>query len=161
MTTESAAIEDATEADRPALMELFGQAVRASYPDLARMTRSEARERIEAQWAWYRDQGGHVRVTRAPGGEVSACCWSLPTHHPVTGVREWFIVILAVDPGHRRQGLGRLLLDDARSQARRAGIHRLRLFTHTANVAARSLYREVGFEAATVELVLHGEGSRG
>lgn len=161
MSIDFLVVEDAVDDDRPALLALFGQAVHASYPALARLTRSEARERIEAQWAWYREQGGHVRVTRDVTRQVTGCCWSLPTHHPVTGERELFIVVLAVDPGHRRRGLGRSLLEDARAIAHRTGVERLRLFTHVGNTAARTLYREVGFAEATVELVLEQADSHG
>lgn len=154
MNVDAGTVRPAGPQDGPLLKDLFEQAVRSSYPDLASLTRSEVRERIESQWAWYAEQGGHVRVFQRRDGRVAGCCWSLPSHHPVTGLAELFIVVLAVRPEDRGQGIGHLLLEDARTLAARSGMKRLRLFTHVDNTPARALYRRTGFKEATVELVL-------
>jgi ribosomal protein S18 acetylase RimI-like enzyme len=52
---------------------------------------------------------------------------------------------LAVAPGSRRRGVGRLLLDSAERHARAEGCCRLTLEVRIDNTAARSLYRSFGF----------------
>ncbi len=52
---------------------------------------------------------------------------------------------LLVLPGHRRQGVGRVLVHDALEVARAAGVAELALFVAKDNVAARRLYDEAGF----------------
>ncbi|MGJ7440140.1 GNAT family N-acetyltransferase [Aquipuribacter sp. MA13-6] len=62
------------------------------------------------------------------------------THGPDADVQT-----LAVDPARRGLGLGRLLVDLARSQAREAGARRLGLEVREDNRAALALYTSAGF----------------
>jgi ribosomal protein S18 acetylase RimI-like enzyme len=50
-----------------------------------------------------------------------------------------------VDPSHRRNGVGRALLDRLVSEAREAGYSRIRLDSPDFAVAAHRLYRSAGF----------------
>lgn len=52
---------------------------------------------------------------------------------------------VAVAPGAQGQGLGRQLLDFAADAARRAGLPRLRLYTHVAMVENQRLYARLGW----------------
>ena len=52
---------------------------------------------------------------------------------------------LAVDPGHRRAGLGRALLREAVDEARERGALAVTLHVSTGNAAALALYRAEGF----------------
>lgn len=52
----------------------------------------------------------------------------------------------AVLPGHRGQGLARLLLDTVEERARSLGCCKLTLEVLEGNAPARTLYRDVGFE---------------
>lgn len=54
------------------------------------------------------------------------------------------ILTLAVDPGHRRNGLGRALLAAAIASLREAGAKRLFLEVDEANAPARGLYQSLG-----------------
>lgn len=53
---------------------------------------------------------------------------------------------LAVHPGHRRRGLGRLLLLQALEEGRTRGATSALLEVRRSNVAAQNLYRQLGFE---------------
>ena len=79
--------------------------------------------------------------------------WLQPTIHPVTEVPDFLVLNLAVDPEHRGKGIGKLLMNHARSFAEARGIRRLRLFVASDNAPAQSLYRALGFEERTHELV--------
>jgi ribosomal protein S18 acetylase RimI-like enzyme len=67
---------------------------------------------------------------------------------------------IAVDPGRRRGGVGRALLEAAVAEARARGARRLTLHVLAPNAAARRLYESAGFEVEGVqrgEFLLEGE----
>ncbi len=57
---------------------------------------------------------------------------------------------LAVDPAHRREGIGAALIEALVDRARGAGIRRLTLRVLSTNAAARALYERAGFEVEGV-----------
>lgn len=59
--------------------------------------------------------------------------------------RRGFLQRLAVDPAHRREGLGRELVVDALGWLRRRGVVRVVVNTPTGNEAAVALYESLGF----------------
>jgi ribosomal protein S18 acetylase RimI-like enzyme len=59
--------------------------------------------------------------------------------------RRGFLQRLAVDPAHRRQGLGRVLVLDALRWLRRWRTERTAVNTPTGNLAALALYESLGF----------------
>ena len=62
-----------------------------------------------------------------------------------------------VAPDHRRQGIGRALLDAAIAEAATmSGLRRLNLSVDTGNVAASALYRSAGFVEYGVEPEAYG-----
>jgi ribosomal protein S18 acetylase RimI-like enzyme len=63
-----------------------------------------------------------------------------------------YISRLSVDPGHRRQGIARALIDAAEREARRRGLARLTLGVRLALEDNRRLFRSCGF----AETTLHG-----
>lgn len=61
------------------------------------------------------------------------------------GDREAHLLLLAVQPWHRRQGIGRSLLEWLEKSCRTAGIEVIRLEVRAGNRAAISFYRACGF----------------
>jgi ribosomal protein S18 acetylase RimI-like enzyme len=60
------------------------------------------------------------------------------------GHRGW-INYLAVHPDHRRQGYGRLLMDEAETRLRDLGCPKVNLQVRTSNESAREFYRQIGY----------------
>lgn len=73
----------------------------------------------------------------------------LPSHSHVLEING-----LAVDPASQGRGVGRLLVDQAKDEARRRGASKLTLRVLSTNPSARRLYASCGF---TVEGTLRGE----
>ena len=61
------------------------------------------------------------------------------------GHRGW-INYLAVHPDHRRQGLGRLLMDEAERRLHDLGCPKVNLQVRNSNGAAREFYRQIGYD---------------
>ena len=60
------------------------------------------------------------------------------------------VPMLVVAEDHRRNGVGRLLMEEVRSIASENGASLIELVTTTANVAAREFYNSLGFVEADV-----------
>ena len=56
--------------------------------------------------------------------------------------------LLAVQPGYRRQGVGRQLLEWLEASARTAGIFTVNLELRSTNDGARAFYEKLGFKSA-------------
>jgi ribosomal-protein-alanine acetyltransferase len=64
--------------------------------------------------------------------------------------------LLAIQPGHQRQGIGRQLLEWLEASARTAGIFVVRLEVRTSNHAARIFYERLGYREAGVKAAYYG-----
>ena len=65
-----------------------------------------------------------------------------------------YVQRLAVDPSARRQGLARLLLNDALTWMQRRHIERVMVNTATDNAAALALYATAGFSVEASSLLI-------
>ena len=59
---------------------------------------------------------------------------------------------LIVDPAHRRQGVGRVLVNHIEGKAREQGASALHINTAEHNQAAQAFYRTLGYQRTTVTL---------
>ncbi len=62
---------------------------------------------------------------------------------------------VAVDPSHQRMGVGRLLLEHAEAEARRAGFDSIYLYTHERMTENLALYARIGY--VEYDRRLHGD----
>jgi [ribosomal protein S18]-alanine N-acetyltransferase len=85
---------------------------------------------------------GCVEVAEAGDGTIVGvfCIWCVAD--------EAHLMRIATAPGHRRQGIGRELLDAAFDRARRAGCDHMTLEVAAGNRAAIDLYVAAGFSVA-------------
>ncbi len=75
------------------------------------------------------------------------------------GLKRGGITSIAVDPAHRRQGIGRALLAEALQCLRDHGVQEADLEVSVTNRAAHSLYEAFGFRRT--QLLPHYYGSQG
>lgn len=89
------------------------------------------------------EKAGHhlllATIDGAPAGFVSA----VETTHPDKGT-EMFLYELAVAEAHRRQGIGRALIDALAELARNAGCYGMWVLTDASNGASLATYRRAG-----------------
>jgi ribosomal protein S18 acetylase RimI-like enzyme len=60
------------------------------------------------------------------------------------GHRGW-VYYVAVDPGHRGKGLGRVIMDAAEDWLRQAGIEKMQLMVRPDNSTVRGFYESIGY----------------
>jgi len=73
---------------------------------------------------------------------AAVCVWGFSTF---TGCPSLNVHDLAVQPGYRGRGIGRLLLEEVERRARARGSSKLTLEVHASNEGAMRLYRRFGF----------------
>ncbi|MEU7793067.1 GNAT family N-acetyltransferase [Micromonospora tulbaghiae] len=95
-----------------------------------------AQQRISVAAAVRADRvRGFITVTVTPASLMLGTSWS---------IRDLYVA-----PRHRRSGIANALLQHVIRNARAAGAHRVSLQTETDNIAALTLYTEIGFQPVT------------
>ena len=116
--------------------------------DLAAVLAIQRRSPEAARWI----EHDYERLAQDHGGQILV--EELETTDPpkILGFTALYCVIdqaeirnMAVDPEHRRRGVGRALVEDARARLLRAGAKRIFLEVRASNRAALALYYSVGF----------------
>jgi len=101
---------------------------------------TQAREALEDFLA-----GGEVvLVAEQDGGVVGACSLHIARMNPMDVTPGAWLDGLAVDETHRRRGVGRALMEEARRRAEAAGCDSIVLHTHEEQEAALALYDDLG-----------------
>lgn len=82
---------------------------------------------------------GHEGWSHRAAGRLAAFALTLPA------VDETELLVIGVAPEHRRQGIGRALLERLFARARATAMRRMLLEVRASNVAAGAFYRQAGF----------------
>ncbi len=133
---------ECTEAPAKPSLRLLGPADRAACHRLDRLALGGLWS--EAQWATELAEANRPCLGLWRGEELRAvaCGWLI--------LEELHITVVAVDPGHRRCGLGRQVLQELLAEAARRGAERATLEVGAGNAAARALYAALGFREAGI-----------
>ena len=86
------------------------------------------------------------------GSGPVACLWLGNAQDQRQGDRHSYVLLLYVDPAHRRRGLATALLDQAETWARQRGDRQIGLQVFPDNAAAMALYRQRGYDTASLWL---------
>ena len=155
--TPSHGIRRATVADAPTLAALNGIVHMPhveAHPRYFRPTETEALAALFAEWLDQDDAAAFLACDGA-GNAVGYLVAKLrdldpsPFHH-----RRCFLEIdqIAVDPAHRRAGLGHALVEAAREEARQRGADAVHLATWAFNQGAQAFFEREGFLVRAVQL---------
>jgi RimJ/RimL family protein N-acetyltransferase len=134
-------VRPAVPADSDALADL-GRSVAAEGELWLTYNRSASDERRNVRSA-RRDPNAAVFVAETPAGVVgrlSVARDGNPVSHHVAELG------LMVAAGHRRQGVGMALMEEAATWARRSGVTKLELHVFPHNEGAIALYRKLGYQ---------------
>ncbi|MEO0408318.1 MAG: GNAT family N-acetyltransferase [Cyanobacteria bacterium P01_A01_bin.135] len=82
--------------------------------------------------------------------EPVGCLWLGYTVDPVTGDRHPYVFLLHVLPAHRRQGIGRSLMQIAEAWATQQGYRKLSLHVFDKSAEARQLYQGLGYQSQSI-----------
>jgi len=107
--------------------------------------------RSDAVHRFLADPNHHLLIAYSgdlPAGFVSG----VEVTHPDKGT-EMFLYELAVDEGHRRQGIGTALVEALRDLAREQGCYGMWVLTDDDNAAAGATYRKAGGEVESQPLM--------
>ncbi|MEM6251776.1 MAG: GNAT family N-acetyltransferase [Cyanobacteria bacterium P01_D01_bin.156] len=85
------------------------------------------------------------------------CLWLGQSINQLTGTLQAYIYLVYVDPAYRRQGLGRKLMNHAKSWALMQGYEELSLQVFTSNLPALKLYKGQGYQSAAIWMTLNLE----
>lgn len=127
--------------------------IRLAEPKDAQAIAVMSRDFIEAGLGWKYDAARVLRAIRDPETlAVVACEGAKSGRGAIAGFailemgdERAHLVLLAVRPAHRRQGIGERLLEWLLESARTAGMASIHLELRSGNDAARRFYRAMGF----------------
>ncbi|MEB3273019.1 MAG: GNAT family N-acetyltransferase [Prochlorothrix sp.] len=91
-------------------------------------------------------------IPRSPPNPIAGL-WLGSVVDQVSGDRHSHILLLYVDPAHRRQGLGRALLDQAETWAKKNHDRQITLQVFCDNQSALALYHSQGYRPQVFTLV--------
>lgn len=142
-----AIVRAATEGDIPRILELYGElAITTSQAEEGRSPSLDDCRRIFAE---IRALPGHELLVVEDEGEILGTMVLLIMPNLSHNASPWALVEnMVIDPGYRRQGLGRLLMDYAVARAKEAGCYKLSLSSNKERQEAHRFYRSSGFEAS-------------
>lgn len=135
-------------------------ALAADAPAIAALSRDTIEQGLP--WAWrapriaraIRDPETNVAVVGPPGTVLG---FGIMVYRE----NDAHLLLFAVDPARRREGLGSALLAWLEDVARIAGCRRIRVEARRDNVAARSFYSEHGYHERQIKAGMYGRGVDG
>jgi ribosomal protein S18 acetylase RimI-like enzyme len=82
-----------------------------------------------------------------------ACLWLGIAIDQATGIRHPNIFLVYVEPNHRRQGIGRALMEHAQVWAKAQGYTQIGLQVFITNQPAIDLYQQLGYESRSISMM--------
>jgi ribosomal protein S18 acetylase RimI-like enzyme len=162
----AATLRPATPADLPVLGRLGALLVRVhhDFDALRFMAAAPETERLYAAYLGSQlDRPDIVMLVAERGGEVLGYTYAGVEGNDYMALRGPAGVLydIVVDPAHRAQGVGRMLLDATLAELRARGAPRCVLSTAEKNESAQRLFARAGFRRTMIEMTreLDGDGT--
>ncbi|MEM9804176.1 MAG: GNAT family N-acetyltransferase [Cyanobacteria bacterium P01_D01_bin.56] len=104
---------------------------------------------------WWLEKVGAFRVGFTAGQPTAiGCLWLGQSINQLTGALQAYIYLVYVDPAHRRQGIGRKLMNHAKQWSTEQGYDQISLQVFLQNIPARKLYKSLGYKDSATLLTL-------
>lgn len=133
-------IECATEADLPAILDLYLQ---AGIDDDAHLPLEQAKV-IFARMRSYPNY--HLYVARNESGAVGTFALLIMDNLGHLGACTGVVEDVAVHPAMQGQGVGKAMMEFAKEQCRKSGCYKLTLSSNLKRHSAHTFYQSLGFE---------------
>ena len=130
----------AVDGDLPQVLELYAQ---PALDDGKRLGLEDAR-RLHSRFADYPDY--RLYVACVDGRVVGTYALLIMNNLAHCGTPSGIVEDVAVDPAFQGQGVGRLMMEDARARCVRAGCYKLVLSSNLRREQAHRFYESIGFE---------------
>jgi ribosomal protein S18 acetylase RimI-like enzyme len=149
-----------TKADRRTLLGLMQRAYQELCPDVELTYLAETVRQLWSEQTpfWlveeYSEASQSLRSSlgKSSASACSGCVWLGHAIDPRTGDRSPHILLLYVDPCHRRRGLGTALMQHVETWAIAQGHRTLGLYVFAENMPAIALYRTLGYSPQSIFL---------
>ena len=139
-------VRTATEKDIPRILELYLQLAFNPPPDGTPTLPPEEYRRVFAKICAL---PGYSLLLAEEDGEILGTTVLVILPGFAHGVSPFAVVeYVVVDEAHRRQGIGKLLMDYVIAQAKEAGCYKIMLTSDKRRDEAHEFYRSLGFEAS-------------
>lgn len=143
------AIRDVQLGDLDALVDLYRQLVADDSPDAQPAEEGVGTGILRAV---IEDPNRSLLVAEIEGAVVGTVDQLVVANLTHRG-QPWAIVEnMVVDEAHRRNGVGRQLMDEALNRAQRAGCYKIQLLSRKVRTEAHAFYRSLGFEESAIGL---------
>lgn len=138
-------VRDAARGDIPRIIELYRQLVITTSP--AEMSASDTLDeyqRVFNQICSFPDY--KLLVAEEQGEVIGTLVLLIVPNLSHNGLPWAMIENMVVDSGYQRQGIGKQLMDYAKSQAKEAGCYKIQLLSDKRRKNAHQFYQALGFE---------------
>ena len=141
------AVRLAAEADIPRILELYGDLVISTAPgELNRTPSADDYRKIFRQIST--TSGQELLVAEDDGKVVGTMALIIVPNLSHGGLPWAGVENVMVDSDYRRRGIGKLLMDYALAQAKKAGCYKIQLISDKSRKEAHKFYRALGYKAS-------------
>jgi len=142
-----ATVRVATEEDIPRILELYGELVITASPE--ELNRRPSALDYRRAFAQINTATGHDLLVAEERGKIVGTMVLIIVPNLSHGGLPWAgVENVVVDSGYRRQGIGKLLMDYALAQAKKAGCYKIQLISDKRRKEAHQFYRSLGYKSS-------------
>ncbi len=142
-----AIVRVAVEEDIPRILELYGELALTISPD--ELSRSPSADDYRQAFAQICAAVGHELLVAEEEGRVVGTMVLIIVLNLSHGGLPWAgVENVVVDSNYRRRGIGKLLMDYALAQAKKAGCYKIQLISDKRRKEAHQFYRVLGYKAS-------------
>ena len=137
----------ANESDIPRLIELYGDLVITTAPGEA--GRAPKADDYKKAFAQIKAAPGQQLIVAEEGSRVVGTTMLIIVSNLTHGGLPWAgVENVMVDAAYRRKGIGKLMMDYALAEAKKAGCYKIQLISDKSRTAAHKFYESLGYKAS-------------